>query len=556
MIKDQESAKQVLESIDLALQATIEISRAVSIKDYEIADIISSDLKELLNTLLVTGKQIYFEHATISICNIFDSLLDSLNRLLSFIRNNDDKALSKIEFEFMPLLQDAYMQIYFWGCVYPDSNRMSNYYRNEKKILNTNVYIEEAEKSGLYKYELSIIVVAYNKLDYTKLCVGSILKTIPQNLNYELILINHGSSDGTKEYFESINPTKQLDIKVNGALGATSLRIIEGEYVIAFSNDIVAGENAIENMLRCMKENPGFGFGVPTTPNVSNLQTIPFEYSTVEEMREFCSKNNVYDPFRHEQRTRLCNPVSFYRSYTAISSIGIAGHYFTHKKLSYPDDVVSMLFRRNGYKNVLANDSFCHHFGSITIKDDLSNTNEYAEYMSSRHSFIGVFGIDPWGTGFCYDPALLPLMELLPCEKISILGINSGLGNNPLKIKELYKEKQHKLDVTVYNVTDQHNYLEDLRGVSDFACYFESVDNMFSNSDYEYPYEYHHIVIDVPLESLPKCMALINECLNHLVDNGFLYVNVGEKALEQMVRERFPESSFNENWARLVRKTI
>ena len=130
-----------------------------------------------------------------------------------------------------------YLQLYFWCSVYPDKKRIHEYYNNELISLCHNKYIDEAEKNGVYKYDLSIIVVGYNKLEHTKLCVENLLKYIPNNINYELILLNHGSTDNTKEYFEYVSPTKQLDLLKNGGSPTAVNRIVEGKYLLAISND-------------------------------------------------------------------------------------------------------------------------------------------------------------------------------------------------------------------------------------------------------------------------------------------------------------------------------
>ncbi len=130
---------------------------------------------------------------------------------------------------------------------------MKFYYENEMIPLGINMYIENSIENDNYKYEVSIIVVGYNKLEYTKLCIESLLRYLPVDLNYELILVNHGSSDGTKEYFESLSPTKQLDFKYNGGAGYIATRVVEGKYTIGISNDVLITENSIQNMLECIK---------------------------------------------------------------------------------------------------------------------------------------------------------------------------------------------------------------------------------------------------------------------------------------------------------------
>ena len=60
-----------------------------------------------------------------------------------------------------------------------------------------------AEMQGTDRAEVSILLLAYNRLDKTKRCIESILKNTSE-VNYELILLDNGSTDGTQAYFKSI----------------------------------------------------------------------------------------------------------------------------------------------------------------------------------------------------------------------------------------------------------------------------------------------------------------------------------------------------------------
>ena len=49
----------------------------------------------------------------------------------------------------------------------------------------------------------SIVIVAHNELKYTKFCIESVLRCT--QYPYKLVLVDNGSSDGTEEYFRSID---------------------------------------------------------------------------------------------------------------------------------------------------------------------------------------------------------------------------------------------------------------------------------------------------------------------------------------------------------------
>ena len=193
--------EQVLASIELAQKAAINLASAILNENDNLIGILSSDLKDLFASLYEIGEKLAKESANVKLDCLCLNFIDSLERLLKHLPLNPKLAHHKIEFELFPFLQTGFQHFYFWGCIYPDKDKMQNYYDLEKKQLFGNTYVEDSEKNGNYKYELSIGVLAYNKLDYTKMCVESILQTVPSDVKYELILVNNGSSDETKEYF-------------------------------------------------------------------------------------------------------------------------------------------------------------------------------------------------------------------------------------------------------------------------------------------------------------------------------------------------------------------
>lgn len=401
------------------------------------------------------------------------SVLDSVRRIQGLYSNDLRNCLKKIEFELLPLLQEAYAAYYFYQYLayHPELHKV--YFTRERVLLHGNTYIDKAIEEKRYKYEASFIVTAYNKLEYTKQCVKSLLENIPAGLSYELILVNHGSNDGTKEYFERIHPDKQVDIAVNGGGAPAVSRIVEGEFVFWISNDIIITPCAVENLLACIRSDPQIAWAVPTTSNVSNFQTSPAQYSSEKELLEFAERNNRQDPFRWEQRTRLCNPIDIRRSSVWYATSGLEIYsdviypLFQGHRSTFPDDRVSLLLRRNGYKMMLVKDAYCHHFGSVTWKPLIQQQGEQEYYLQGRKDFYRAYGVDPWGPGRCFDPVFMERVVGENTGHTEVLGINCGLGSNSLKIKEQIKEHCHNLDVCLTNITSDPSFLEDLKGVSD-----------------------------------------------------------------------------------------
>lgn len=469
---DDQAVIQILDLIQTLQQACPELYTCVEKGQGELFARLCGDIESGLTCIMNLSNQTETE-GNRKLQLICQSSLDSFRRMQSSYRQNAEQCLKKIEFECLPLLQEAYASYYVNQYLADHPEHLPEYYAKEAALLYGNPYIDRAIETNQYRYEVSITITAYNKLEYTKRCVESLLANIPEGLNYELILINHGSNDGTKEYFESVHPDKQLDIAVNGGGVGASARILEGEFEIWISNDIIVTPHAIENLLACMHSDPKILWAVPATSNVSNFQVLPAEYSSEEELIEFARKNNQQDPFRWEQRTRLCNPMDIRRNSMWYASSGLAlyskcihplcpGH-----RTSFPDDRTALLLRRNSYKMMLVKDAYCHHFGSVTWKPIIQQQGEASYYEEGRRDFISVFGVDPWGTGFCFDPIFLERVVGENVGHVEVLGVNCGLGSNSLKIKEQIKECCHNLDVCLTNITSSEIFLEDLAGISD-----------------------------------------------------------------------------------------
>ena len=126
--------------------------------------------------------------------------------------------------------------------------------------------------------EVSILVVGWNRLEKTKRCVESILR-YTEGVDYELILIDSGSEDGTLDYFRSVQCEKKRVIRITQNLGApyayttVSLRDL-GDFICIAPNDLIVTENWMKNLLICMKSDPKIGMVTPMTSNSSNLQCL------------------------------------------------------------------------------------------------------------------------------------------------------------------------------------------------------------------------------------------------------------------------------------------
>lgn len=517
MLNNMGLAEEMFESMNVAIEAAQSLKAE---NDTNTFLQVGGMLIELMHNMEQTAVGLYQNNSKLSLKAALPSCLDSIQRIMLKYPIDEIQAKRKIEYELIPLLSDMRLNFYFWGMCFGDEARTQQFYEKDRYYLYFNPYYEQAKQTGNYKYEISVVIIAYNKLDYTKLCVENFLKYMPKDISYELILVNHGSTDGTKEYFESINPDKQVDIAVNGGGLSCVQRIYEGKYVLGISNDIVITENAVRNMYDCINSDERIAWVVPTTPNVSNLQTVFLPYENVDEMHACAKQNNVQDPYKWEQRNRLCDPIEMIRV-DARERMHVDTCFYDSDGFAFPDDRLSCLCRRNGYKMVLVKDAYCHHYGSITINDNKAMQELQKKYMIGRSNFFASFGVDPWGKGMCYSWYLFQNLTIEKLDKINILGVDCGLGANPLKLKEIYKEKLHVSNVEITNITSEKNYVEDLIGVSDFVYEIDKKDYLGWN--YE---KYDYIVCQKNWDNVAELCSFMNVVVSTSKRKGNLLIEL------------------------------
>lgn len=534
MVKDITKAIQIKELMETMLEAIQEMMKALNNRTLESFYEMSSDLREAFIQIKKAAEIEIEEQVYIELDKTVQNCIVSLDRLLRYAKYNRDKAMQKVEFELWPLMRIMYVKFYFMSLIYPDKKKMDEWYRTEGKELCKNYYLERAKKTGEYKYDVSIMVTAYNKLEYTKFCVERILANLPENIKCELILFNHGSSDGTKEFFEQICPTKQIDFAINGFGSRSVLWTFEGKYLLGISNDVLITTDMIEIMYDAFEENSDYGFAVPMTSNVSNLQVpitfnnggkrcLPKSYDNIEEFDRYAKEINRRDKRLEEVRFRLCDPLDFMRAecYDLDGEISLLSLVVTKDyELMFPDDYRSMYIRRAGYKNIHMKDLYAHHFGSITIRDaNLTAKN----YSYGREKFFKKNGIDPWGKGYCWK---YELFNRLLCDKANskqVLGINCGMGSNLLKIQQEINENTGNEDVKMVSMVGDQRHVPDALAITDEVYLHNGWEDIKENIKESYDY----ILVDEKIEE-GDYQSHVRKLYEHVALDGVLIVFVPE----------------------------
>ena len=249
-----------------------------------------------------------------------------------------------------------------------------------------------------YPYDVSIVLCAYNKLEYTKAAVESIFAhTDFSSGRVELITINNGSDDGTREYFESLPHAKKINLKYN-ILGFNAVQYIaEGRYYLGYSNDVIATPHWLDQLYAAMESDAHIAQAVPTCneEGVSNDQGVPVPYPNtfagLERMQEFAAAHNHLNPTLWEERSLLMPFLSITR--TDVYRMGLVDPIYT--RAEFVDDDLSTLLRRTGWRQLLLKDTFMHHFGGVTLGTDRCNVANNS-IVEMRSVYYKKWRVDAW----------------------------------------------------------------------------------------------------------------------------------------------------------------
>ena len=120
-------------------------------------------------------------------------------------------------------------------------------------------HIKDKEKKPMTSEKISIIVPVYNAENYLRRCIDSILEQT--YTNFELLLINDGSTDGSAKILEEVKESDsriRIVHKKNEGVSATrnlGLKLATGDYITFIDSDDFVDKLYLEVLYKSLTEN-------------------------------------------------------------------------------------------------------------------------------------------------------------------------------------------------------------------------------------------------------------------------------------------------------------
>lgn len=237
----------------------------------------------------------------------------------------------------------------------------------------------------------SIIILTHNQLIITQQCLESIRKHTQEN--YELILVDNGSTDGTFEYLQN-----QADIRtvcnpanLGFAKGCNQgLEIATGDSMLFLNNDTVVTENWLGNMLRLLYSDPKIGMVGPLSNNVSGHQNIPVNYQDLSGLDNFAQQHCQGNAGCSKRIFRLVGFCLLVKK-EVLDDIGVFDEQFGLG--NWEDDDLCLRAVNRDYHLRIALDSFVHHIGQVTF-NSAEGANFQQLMVENKQKVIAKWGFD------------------------------------------------------------------------------------------------------------------------------------------------------------------
>ena len=218
--------------------------------------------------------------------------------------------------------------------------------------------------------KVSVIVVTYNNLEFTRACLTS----LDEHTNYEnleIIVVDNASADGSPAFLEnwvSVGPNRKLilnqDNRGFAAANNQGLSIAAGEFLVMLNNDTYVTPGWVRTLIRHLKHDKSIGLIGPVTNNIGNEAKIDIRYA---DMSEMLVKSAAYTR-RHMGQTYPLRTAAFFcvmMPRTSFEAVGALDEAFGRG--FFEDDDYCRRIEQQGMRVVCAEDVFIHHHLSASF---------------------------------------------------------------------------------------------------------------------------------------------------------------------------------------------
>lgn len=208
-------------------------------------------------------------------------------------------------------------------------------------------------------YRCDIIVVTWNKLDYIRECVASVLKHT--DVKSRLIVVDNASNADTQNYLKGVRGNERVDVKLifnetnlgPGKARNIALRQMDADYVCFVDSDVTVTPGWLSNMIGLAQAYTEIGM---VNPSSNNFNQVPPQGIPLDEYAQTLAplKNSYIE-------VGQCISFCMLIKREVVSEIGLIDENYI--LAMYEDTDYSMKASASGYRCVIAKSAYVWHYG-------------------------------------------------------------------------------------------------------------------------------------------------------------------------------------------------
>lgn len=114
--------------------------------------------------------------------------------------------------------------------------------------------------------KLSIVILTFDAMSLTRRCLEPLQEVLRRDGDVEIIVVDNGSTDGSREEFLRHDYIRYFYQKTNRGVAAgrnIGIRKARGRYIMLLDNDTVPSVEAVRALVNYMEAHPGTGLCAP-----------------------------------------------------------------------------------------------------------------------------------------------------------------------------------------------------------------------------------------------------------------------------------------------------
>jgi GT2 family glycosyltransferase len=227
---------------------------------------------------------------------------------------------------------------------------------------------------------VSVIIVNFNGKKWLERCIPSVLNSSYDN--FEVIVVDNGSTDGSAEFIMKNYPNiKLIRLKENKGWSYANnigIKVSKGDIIICLSNDMEVHPQWITEIVNFMKANPAVGIVQCNSVSMWDRKTLDSSMNYLDKLGYAYG----YAPLKIPYEVFFAEGMAFAFKREVVENVGLLDHYYF---MEYDDMDFCWRARLAGYKVYFLPSAIVYHARGGTVGKTYFQRIKNVELYTRNH---------------------------------------------------------------------------------------------------------------------------------------------------------------------------